>query len=41
MSSGSDAHQPQRVGDRFKLAVDIVEQPGFWAGHDPFDFWWA
>jgi histidinol-phosphatase (PHP family) len=41
VSFGSDAHQPQRVGDRFKLAVDVVEQAGFRAGHDPFDFWRA
>jgi histidinol-phosphatase (PHP family) len=41
VSFGSDAHQPQRVGDRFKLAVDIVEQAGFRAGRDPFDFWRA
>ena len=39
VSFGSDAHQPQRVGDRFKLAVDIVEQAGFRGGHDPLDFW--
>lgn len=41
VSFGSDAHQPQRVGGRFKLAVDIVEQAGFRAGRDPFDFWRA
>jgi histidinol-phosphatase (PHP family) len=41
VSFGSDAHQPQRVGDRFKLAVDIVEAAGFRAGRDPFDFWRA
>jgi histidinol-phosphatase (PHP family) len=41
VSFGSDAHQPQRVGDRFKLAVDIVEQAGFRPGRDPFDFWRA
>ena len=41
VSFGSDAHQPHRVGDRFKLAVDIVEQAGFRAGRDPFDFWRA
>jgi histidinol-phosphatase (PHP family) len=39
VSFGSDAHLPQRVGDRFKLAVDVVEAAGFRAGHDPFDFW--
>jgi histidinol-phosphatase (PHP family) len=39
VSFGSDAHQPWRVGDRFKLAVDVVEAAGFRAGRDPFDFW--
>ncbi len=41
VSFGSDAHQPRRVGDRFKLAVDIVEAAGFRPGRDPFDFWRA
>ena len=41
VSFGSDAHQPHRVGDRFKLAVDVVEQAGFRPGQDPFDFWRA
>jgi histidinol-phosphatase (PHP family) len=39
VSFGSDAHQPWRVGARFKLAVDIVEAAGFRAGRDRFDFW--
>jgi histidinol-phosphatase (PHP family) len=39
VSFGSDAHQPWRVGDRFKLAVDVVEAVGFRAGRDRFDFW--
>ena len=39
VSFGSDAHLPQRVGDRFKLAVDVVEAAGFRPGHDPYDFW--
>lgn len=39
VSFGSDAHQPQRVGDRFALAVDIVEAAGFRPGRDRFDFW--
>ena len=39
VSFGSDAHLPQRVGDRFKLAVDVVEAAGFRAGRDPYDFW--
>ena len=41
VSFGSDAHQPYRVGDRFKVAVDIVEQAGFRAGRDQYDFWRA
>ena len=41
VSFGSDAHEPRRVGDRFKLAVDVVEQAGFRPGRDPFDFWRA
>jgi histidinol-phosphatase (PHP family) len=41
VSFGSDAHLPNRVGDRFKLAVDIVEQAGFRPGRDPYDFWRA
>ena len=39
VSFGSDAHQPWRVGDKFKLAVDIVEAAGFKPGRDRFDFW--
>ena len=39
VSFGSDAHQPWRVGDKFKLGVDVVEAAGFRAGHDRFDFW--
>jgi histidinol-phosphatase (PHP family) len=39
VSFGSDAHQYWRVGDRFKLAVDVVEAVGFRAGRDRFDFW--
>jgi histidinol-phosphatase (PHP family) len=39
VSFGSDAHQPWRVGDKFKLAVDMVEAAGFRAGRDRFDFW--
>ena len=41
VSFGSDAHLPRRVGDRFKLAVDVVEAAGFKAGRDPYDFWRA
>jgi histidinol-phosphatase (PHP family) len=39
VSFGSDAHAPGRVGDRFELAVDIVEAAGFRPGRDPLDFW--
>jgi histidinol-phosphatase (PHP family) len=39
VSFGSDAHQPWRVGDKFKLAVDLVEAAGFGRGRDRFDFW--
>jgi histidinol-phosphatase (PHP family) len=41
VSFGSDAHVPRRVGDRFKLAVDIVAAAGFRPGKDPYDFWRA
>jgi histidinol-phosphatase (PHP family) len=41
VSFGSDAHLPNRVGDRFKLAVDVVEAGGFRPGRDPYDFWRA
>jgi histidinol-phosphatase (PHP family) len=39
VSFGSDAHVPRRVGDRFKLAVDIAQAAGFRPGRDPYDFW--
>jgi histidinol-phosphatase (PHP family) len=39
VSFGSDAHQPHRVGDRFRVAVDVVEAAGFRPGRDPGDFW--
>ena len=39
VSFGSDAHAPTAVGQRFDLAVDIVEAAGFRAGRDRFDFW--
>jgi histidinol-phosphatase (PHP family) len=39
VSFGSDAHQPWRVGDKFKVAVDVAEAAGFRAGRDRFDFW--
>jgi len=39
ISFGSDAHQPRAVGQRFDLAVDVVESAGFRPGRDRFDFW--
>lgn len=39
VSFGSDAHVPHRVGDRFDLAVDVVEAAGFRPGRDRFDYW--
>jgi histidinol-phosphatase (PHP family) len=39
VSFGSDAHQAYRVGDRFDVAVDVVEAAGFRPGRDRFDFW--
>jgi histidinol-phosphatase (PHP family) len=39
ISFGSDGHQPGAVGQRFDLAVDVVESAGFRPGRDPFDFW--
>lgn len=39
VSFGSDAHTPGRIGDRFDVAVDVVEAAGFRAGRDRFDFW--
>ncbi|MBA3338179.1 MAG: histidinol phosphate phosphatase, partial [Geodermatophilaceae bacterium] len=39
VSFGSDAHTPNRVGDRFDVVVDVVESAGFRAGKDRFDFW--
>lgn len=39
VSFGSDAHLPVRVGDKFALAVDVVEAAGFRPGRDEYDFW--
>ena len=39
VSFGSDAHAPSAVGQRFDLAVDVVEAAGFRPGRDQFDFW--
>ncbi len=39
VSFGSDAHAPTAVGQRFDLAVEVVEAAGFRPGRDRFDFW--
>jgi histidinol-phosphatase (PHP family) len=39
VSFGSDAHHPRAVGQRFDVAVDVVEAAGFRPGRDEFDFW--
>ena len=39
VSFGSDAHSPAAVGQKFDLAVDVVEAAGFRPGRDRFDFW--
>ena len=39
VSFGSDAHQPAAVGQRFELAVAVVEAAGFRPGRSPTDFW--
>lgn len=39
VSFGSDAHGASAVGQRFDLAVDVVEAAGFRPGRDRFDFW--
>ena len=39
VSFGSDAHQPWRVGDKFKLATDVAEAAGFAPGRDLVGFW--
>lgn len=39
VSFGSDAHKPSRVGDKFDVAVHVVEAAGFRPGRDRLDFW--
>jgi histidinol-phosphatase (PHP family) len=39
VSFGSDAHHPRAVGQRFDVAVDVVEAAGLRPGRDEFDFW--
>lgn len=39
VSFGSDTHAPGGVGDRFELAVDVVEAAGFRPGRDRYDYW--
>jgi histidinol-phosphatase (PHP family) len=41
VSFGSDAHQPWKVGQKFKAATAIAAAGGFCPGRDPFDFWRA
>ena len=36
---GSDAHQPDKVGEGFKLATQMVEAAGFKAAKDPMALW--
>ena len=36
---GSDAHQPDKVGEGFKLATQMVEAAGFKPARDPMDLW--
>lgn len=39
VSFGGDAHVPWLVGEKFEMAVDIVEAAGFRPGRDAHDFW--
>lgn len=39
ISFGSDAHQPWRVGDKFRLATQVADAAGFGPGRDPLGFW--
>lgn len=39
VSFGSDAHTPFRIGEKFDVAVDVVEAAGFRPGRDRLDFW--
>lgn len=36
---GSDAHQPDKVGEGFKVATQMVEAAGFKPAKDPMDLW--
>jgi len=36
---GSDAHQPDKVGEGFKLATQMVEAAGFKPARDPMALW--
>lgn len=39
VSFGSDAHQPDRVAEGFKVATQMVESAGFKPARDPVDYW--
>jgi histidinol-phosphatase (PHP family) len=36
---GSDAHQPDKVGEGFAIATQMVEAAGFKPARDPMDLW--
>jgi len=36
---GSDAHQPDKVGEGFAIATQMVESAGFKSARDPMDLW--
>ena len=36
---GSDAHQPDKVGEGFAIATQMVESAGFKPARDPMDLW--
>jgi histidinol-phosphatase (PHP family) len=36
---GSDAHQPDKVGEGFAVATQMVESAGFKPARDPMDLW--
>ena len=40
VSFGSDAHNSSAVGQKFDLAVDVVEAAGFRPGRDRFGIFW-
>ena len=36
---GSDAHQPDKVGEGFRIATQMVESAGFKPARDPVSLW--